>query len=117
MLAASSNVCAPSEEIPSSSPKGFEGPFPKSRIEMGRRITLFLKKVISFLLFLLIQACTPNLKALEIHRLEMDIELSVHILPQIAGVVCQVLPRMTSSDQRPSNYGTQMEFRILQLMS
>lgn len=59
-LVASFNICAPSQEMPSSS-WHFEGRFWRkasaSRIEMGIRIVIFTKNIITgSLLFLLIQA-------------------------------------------------------------
>lgn len=52
VLFTSSNVCAPSWEMPSSSSESFEKGLPRIRNEMGRKIILFHKNIVTdFLLF------------------------------------------------------------------
>lgn len=89
--------------MPSSSSTDFEGRLPRTKTEMGRSIVLFHKNIMTgFLLFLLTQSFAISFKSLEIHRLGMDTELNVYILPKIAGVVCQVLLR--TAFLRPTSF-------------
>lgn len=76
------------QEIRSSSSAGIEGRLPVSRIEMGRRIVRFHKnKLVPLFFFFFDPGISKKFQVLETHRLEVNTELSVCVLPQIANVI------------------------------